>query len=1204
MPALHVYRSNRTEALAAALASVLRAHPPPPFEPVEIVVGRSGMERWLRHRLAEQLGVCANVEFPFPAGRIDRIVSKVLGEEVERDQRPPDPWAPEGLTWALLEVLPGLVAEPGFEEVLGYVEDWAAPVDGKQYGLAVQLANLFDRYVAYRPELARAWSAGEGAGLPGGSEGLVWQHRLWRAVCDKLGEKQHRAERIHRAQLALERGEAAEGLDSPLRIFGVSSLPPSWMRLLGALSKVTDVDLFLLCPSDQYWADLQRKVRGTEVAWLTCDRDGEEIRGLGSEKGNPLLVSMGRLARDFQVVLESQPDDYEDQRLELFSDPGVGESPCALHCIQSDLLAARHPSDAPDREQRKLLPSDDSVQFHGCYGPTRQVEVLRDLLLGLLEDHPDLEPRDILVLTPDIEKYAPLITAVFSQGPSFRMRGDDGVNTGPEGWGLMGAPRIPFHVADLSVRRLNPVADALLRILEMADGRLAASSVVDLITLEPVRTRFGITAEELPTIEQWVTESGIRWGRDAAHRSQENQPEDLQNTWRFGLQRLLLGVVMADDDKLVAGAEGVVRPFDAMEGGQTLLLGRFVDFVNTVFAVLDRLREPRPLGKWIEMLSVVLDQCTEPPEGATWLERRVRESLEGIGKNGEAAGTQREVTLAAIRATLGGRFEEPSPVTREQSGGVTFCALQPMRSVPYAVVCLLGMDEGVFPRKTEGLAFDLIRRHSRIGDRNPRDEDRFLVLEALLAARRHLVVLHTGRDARTNEARPPCVPVGELRDLVDQTFPEPGPGLLPSEFLTTHHPLQAFSPKAFSPFYRNPRNPDSARPWSFDRRLMAGAEAWRDKLDTRPPFFSEIESVTPAADAQEEIPIERLIQFFKNPIEFLVKTRLGINLRDEAKEISDREPIELGALESWQLRHALLRERVRQPELGRPPVDPEERDAALLRKMRAGGTLPLGYAGDVIVEHEAELVDTMLAKSLVLPAGAREPVKPNDPVKLDVTLGNVRVTGQLSRVYGDFLVDFQFAAKERPKYLAELWIPLLAWHATPESIRQQSPGRGVLVLGSWNKGKTDVKLFGYEAPEDAGRMLAELVSLYLRGIHEPIPLFPLSSWEFAWRIRDHVRDPTFFDEGKPDDPKLIHALRDAHDAALKVWADNSWGADLDDDHIARVFEGQTPLVDPNETPVPIDREFARLALTLWGPVCAKRQTTATVAYKWLAGGFS
>lgn len=1192
MPGLRVYRSNRIEALVEVLAHLLGETPPDdPFAPVEIVVGSRGMERWLRHRLAETLGICSNVEFPFPAGTLDSLIGRALGDR----EHTTDLWSPARVVWAILEVLPELSRARGFETVRGYLQgDQASahgPVNARAYALARELADVFDRYVTYRPELACAWSAGRAAPASLERDASPWQRELWAAVRTQLGGAPHRADRIAAARDRLRDGLPAEAITRPLRLFGVSSLPPGWMGLLGQVAGHVDVDLFLLCPSKEYWADVRRHV-GRDPSWLQQDRDSlaSQLRAPDSaDEGNPLLISMGRLARDFQVVLEAQPEGYEDQREDLFfdmevayPDPFGAGVPRALQWLQADVLRARDPAGERQDPRRQLRPTDDSIQMHSCHGPTRQVEVLRDVLLRLFEDHHALQPRDVLVMTPEIESFAPLITAVFAEGASSRRRRDGQPDRSADGWGPVGAPQIPFQIADLSVRRLNPVADALMRVLAMASGRVEASALLDLVALEPVRRRFGFEPHQLPQLQTWIQDSGIRWGTDAQHRRDAAQPEDLQNTWRFGLQRLLLGVVSPDLGQLFCDE---VVPYDPIEGGETFLLGRLVDCCNTLFAELESLRTPRPVKEWMEQAELTVSRLTETTAAASWLTRRVRQTLADLSAAAEGAGSSRPVTLDAFVALLEGQFDVASSASKQQSGAVTFCAMVPMRSVPYQVVCLLGMDEGTFPRQGAGLAFDLVVRHPRAGDRDPRDEDRFLLLEALLSARQHVVILYTGRDLRTNEERAPAVPIGELRDVLDRSFPALPDGTSPSDWMTCEHPLQAFSPRNFMPARPAAHPPQRPPPWSFDRRLLQGARTLRTGGGEPPAFFAAEHPAADGSDAVdvvcapqgaevEEIPLVELISFFKNPTRYLLQRQLKVNLAEYGSQVLDREPVMLDGLDRWGVRDELLASRL----AGRSM---ESAGRALI----ARGRLPLGYAGRAYLGLQSAIVDEMLHTSWVWRRGRTAPAAPDAPLLLDVKLRDARITGSLTRVWGDLLLDFQFG-DEAAKKLVRPWLELLAWQATAPG-----DGQAVLVLGSEKKGAPEIGLIGLKKPRDARERLEELVALYRRGRREPLPLFQSSSWAFASRSK---LEPQALDDGLP--AAAVAALRAGLKNARKSWyADDDGRGDLSDPHVARVFEGRAPMEDPDGEPVPLSLEFARVALTVWSPVRLARETTSTVA---------
>ena len=439
---------------------------------------------------------------------------------------------------------------------------------------------------------------------------LEWQKHLWHDLTkfiDGQDEPRHMASRLSAAVQSIR--ESGITRDDPLYVFGVSSLPPLWLEFLAELSHQRPIDLFLFSPSNEYWGELQRCAL---AEWRTINRDDlpDALRGrrevilTQNSYGHPLLASLGRVGRDTQIILESLSTGYVELDLDLFHEPtergsqrlGLRE-PHVLQWIQSDILHMRSPEDCEAsgfRENRHIEESDDSIQIHRCHGALRQVEALRETLLGLFDRYPHLEPRDVVVMTPDIERYAPLISSVFDRGVSQRQQDAQGhpFADPQRAWGPAGGPRIPYQIADLTVRRMNPVADVLMRTLTLSSGRLEASSVAELLQLEPIQNRFNFQPDDLPIIHRWISESGIRWGRDAQHRGEHEQPTLRQNTWRFGLDRLLLGVTTADEGQMTADT----LPYDDMEGQSVILLGRFVDFVQSLFHCIDQLSTRRPIG--------------------------------------------------------------------------------------------------------------------------------------------------------------------------------------------------------------------------------------------------------------------------------------------------------------------------------------------------------------------------------------------------------------------------------------------------------------------------------------------------------------------------------------------------------------------------------------------------------------------------------
>ena len=673
----------------------------------------------------------------------------------------------------------------------------------------------------------------------------------------------------------------------------------------------------------------------------------------GTEPGHPLLASLGRQGRDFvDLLLEVAPDREEEHWIE----PGDDS---ALHTLQTDLLTLR------DRTGRAAVPADDrSLQLHVCHTPMREIEVLHDQLHWLFERHPDLGPADVVVMTPDIDAYAPCVEAVFG--------------------GAQGARHIPWSLADRSLRAESPLITAYLALLELPGGRYPADRLLALLDVPAVHRRFGLEPGDLELAQRLVREGAVRWGVDAAMRERLGLPATREHTWRFGLDRLLLGYALPGTDR---GLRGGVPPCDAVEGSDAQVLGRLAAFVEATAALEDALAVPRPMAAWVEAFDDVLTRCLASGDAEEDAIDAIRVALRGLAADAARAGYDAPLPLDLARALLEAALAEPVARGRFLAGGVTFCAMVPMRSIPFQVVCLVGMHDGSFPRTRQPLSFDLLAAADpRPGDRSRRDDDRWLFLEAVASARRCLYVSWVGRGVRDNAAIPPSIVVSELRAAIERGFDAP--------HLETVHPLQPFSPKYFAA-------PPAPGLVSYSTELC---EATRRRGRGRPVVPLVTSRLSDAAPEAFDIELERFAEFFVNPTAHLLRERLGIRLAEAAQPVEFREPFCLDALGRYVLRAELL---------GRWGEATDS--AGLLPDLRGRGLLPIGRVGEVELAQQRAVVDDFAAR--VEAVGGGEVV---ETVPVDVRLGRVRISGTL-RLAADGLVDFRLATP-KPRDLLRLWV--------------------------------------------------------------------------------------------------------------------------------------------------------------------------------------
>jgi exodeoxyribonuclease V gamma subunit len=1044
-PGLHLHMSNRLEILAEELAAIAASRPLPPLLAETVVVQSRGMARWLSMQLASKIGVCANLSCPFPNAFISRVLGRLLDEEATgNDER-------EMVTWRLM----GLLADLKDETVFAPLNDYLATGGERQrFELARQLANLFDQYAVYRPDLVLAWEDGQEGG---------WQAELWRRLATGTA-RPHRAALLHRGLTALAAGAAIPDLPPRLSVFGISSLPPYHLQLLAALAERIEVNFFLLNPCREYWSDI---LSAKETARLGR-RHGEAVL-LFQEEGHALLASMGHLGRDLFAMLQ-ELDCRETERFV----PAEGES--LLATIQNDILELRGAE-----TRRRLDPQDRSILIHSCHSPLRELEVLKDQLLALFDEDPSLRPRDILVMTPDIETYGPLIQAVFDEFSEMRAR-------------------IPYAIADRSIRREARLAEAFLDLLIVVDGRFGAPSILALLEEEAVRRRFGLQAADLELIETWVESASIRWGIDEECRRRLGLPVFSEHSWRAGLDRLLLGYACAGHGERLFGS---ILPVDGLEGSETEVLGRFVDFAETLFAALRPLAAPASLTEWSARLLTLLDTFFLADEEQERDLLHLRQTVLGLAAQQEKAGFAGQVGIETVRAHLTTVLTEEASPFGFLAGGVTFCAMLPMRAIPFKVVWLLGMNDGSFPRPTPAAAFDLMAREPRRGDRSRRLDDRYLFLEALLSARERFFISYVGKSARDNSDLPPSVLVSELLDELERGFTVDNGSL--REKLVIPHRLQPFHPAYF-------KGRENLFSYETENREAAAALIGPRRPEG-PLLPAPLAALPPDSDRVE---LEELCRFFAHPVRFFCEQRLGLKLEEVREELSEREPLLIEGLDRYRLTAQLLDSHL----AGRAIEDQ-------LPLARAAGLLPPGALG--AVDHEGVCRQVRQLGRKVAPHVAGDPL---DPLDLEFDLGGTRLAGLIIGLRPHALVRYRCAAV-KPRDQIKIWLAhLLLNTAAPAG----APRESILI------GQDQIYRF---APVANGReLLTELLDLFEQGLSEPLPLPPASGLAFAEAVQ----------AGKTEE----EALR----AARRCWQGNGFGrqpAEGEDGYHRLCFRDAVPL---------------------------------------------
>lgn len=1034
-----VYHSNQLDLLKTLACWQIENQPlRDPLRSEVVLVQSPGMAQWLQMSLASEFGIAANIDFPLPASFIWDMFVRVL-PEIPKESA----FNKSSMSWKLMAILPAMLEHDDFTMLRHYLTD--DEDRRKLFQLSSRVADLFDQYLVYRPQWLNSWQQGQR--IEGLGEAQIWQAPLWAALVEythQLGQPEwHRANLYQRFIATLE-NSSTRPPDLPDRVFicGISALPPVYLQALQALGKHIDIHLLFTNPCRHYWGDIQdygflAKLQSRHRRHYQDNREIPQFRDVDNasslfnaegeqQLSNPLLASWGKLGRDnLYLLAQMEPN-------EVFAFVDI-EPTNLLQTLKRDLLeledhaviGLQQSEWATSRRKRVLAADDRSIALHLCHSPQREVEVLQDRLLAMMAADPTLTARDIIVMVADIDAYTPFIQAVFGNAPPERA--------------------LPFAISDRRASQAHPALQAFISLLSLPDSRFTAEEVLALLEVPAVAARFAVDEEGLRLLRHWVAESGIRWGLDDDNVRELALPATGQHTWHFGLTRMLLGYAMNSD----AGDWQGILPYDESSGLIAELAGNLAELLAQLHRWRQWLGESRALPEWLPLCRQLLDDFfasdAETEAALTLIEEQWQQAI----AYGMQAGYQPAVPLTILRDDLAARLDQQRISQRFLAGPVNFCTLMPMRSIPFKVVCLLGMNDGIYPRTLPPLGFDLMSQQSQKGDRSRRDDDRYLFLEALNSAQQQLYISYIGRSIQDNTERYPSVLVSELVEYISQSFclaadrdkdVDSSAGALVRHL---HH-LHSRMPFAAQNYQTQSEYRSFAAEW-----LPAAAASGT----AHPPFMQALPQ-----ECEETLSFDKLVRFWRHPVRAFFSLRLGVSFQLEETALPEAEPFALDGLSRYQVNAQLLNSLIEGDESDR-----------LYARQRAAGALPYGAFGELFWQDQVLEMSELAGR-------VREQRADAESWEIALQVNGLTLSGWLAQVQDNGLLRW------RPGILnfndgLTLWLEHLVYCALGGSGSSVMLGR---KESEWR--------FPPLPAEQALQQLAHYVDGYQRGMCAPLML--------------------------------------------------------------------------------------------------------------------
>jgi len=1125
-----LYHSNKLDVLKSILVHIIGQDPlTNPFESEKVLVQSPGMAQWLKLELAKEFSICANVDFPLPASFIWQTFVDVLDDVPKRSA-----FNKDAMAWHIIKLLPTLIERDEFSELADYLQ-YDEPL--KLYQLAYKIADIFDQYLVYRPKWIKAWQKEDFTSCKDKPwQGILW-HQLYQVIIDSGQSHYHRANLYQHLITALQQSNVEDKLPPRIFVFGVSALPPNYLQALQMMSEHIDVHFFLNNPCELYWGDIvdpkwAAKLASKAHKKMTIEAlndvkapkalnlntlkdlplspenyDHQRFNELGElSTANPLLASMGKLGRDNLALMQT----LETQEIDAFV---TSNNNCLLDYLNDDILrledrtfiANTLEQEHQDNRRKVIRNDDESIVIHSCHSPMREVEVLRDEILAMLEHDKTLTPKDIVVMMPDVNSYSPYIQAVFSHAHN----------------------HIDFSISDRSATQENPILLSFITLMSLAQSRKSASELFSLLEVPAIMEKFELTPKNIESLKLWIDESGIRQG--LGHCVSDNTSNNnTDNSWLFGLNRMFKGYSQQENDPLNQKEQQLwqnILAYPESVGMSAQQLGQLSYFIELITRYSERLTGELSFEQWRELINQLLADFYEPSLDNDLQLAVIHRALDGLNDELTLVDFNALISREVLVEHLSSKLDTGNSSQRFLAGKLNFCTLMPMRSIPFKVVCVLGMNDGVYPRTIAPIGFDLMADDHQKGDRSRRDDDRYLFLEAMLSAQQKLYLSYCGKSIKDNSERCPSVLINEIVDYVslsyrlasdnDKTPQQCSDNLINK--LIKQHPLTPFSSLYYnqtSPFYSYQRD-------------------WLGALAPTTPSSDFLSEPLPLVIEHHVINVDMLTRFIKHPSQFFFNQRLGIYFSNNNTDLLDSEPFDPDGLASYDVKSRLLAAYLK------------NKENESLSHIRAEGILPHAHFADLYLEQQTEQMAPLAAQ--VKPYFLK--TEADIEINLDLTLQTEANLTDLFSLQGwlkqhvspNTLIRYK-SGKANGKFFVECYIDYLCFCAQPANVEQNNASpKQVLMFtqdGQW--------LFNAITREQAMVHLTRLGNHYLKGLCHPIPLLIDSGWRYI-NARFDEKSCQLVDDEKTV-AKALKAFKDRFDGGFMI------SGEREDAYIARSLQ--------------------------------------------------
>lgn len=911
------------------------------FEQQQIIVPNTAIAKWLKDQIAIKYGICANLDcVVLPSPVLDNTYYANHPEclQFNFDQA----------KYMIYSYLCSTKLEDNVDELNSYIYVEGVLDKLRIYQLATQLHKIFYEYMYLRTEDLIDLSR---------SKIQNWQKKIIEHLFTQIGAAKTFLD-VYKYFMSADLNLMQ--LPKNLVIFGLNSIYPSQLQLLGRLSNRINIYWYYQTPSYQYYGDLLSDRARAQLEQKLLRYPDLNPDDLALQDGNPLLANLAGQSREFTELLIAS-----DVDISTFAPSVSCKANTILQQIQEDIRSIKYrvepayrfgnnqniyadPIDISnkivDDAIHDLPQSQTSIKINICHNRMREVQVMFNELLELLNKNPAANLGDILITAPDIDDYAPYITAVFDNE-------------------VVGMGKLLYNITGNRKYKDYKILETLKTLLG-APYVLTANYFMQILIQSELRENLAITITDIELVRRWLYDNKTHFGYDERDYVVSGYVDYQIHSFKQFMNNIVLGACISDNVwqsgiPLYAANGHKYVPYDNLDNNQVKLCNKLIILINQLEELNHRFYRDATnyneltVGEIYTILTSLNNSCLKDKNSINHFELFLGE-LQVVPQD-------LVITLPILNMLLD-EYIESSTNSFTLNGNISCASMHYVRNIPYKYTYVLGLNFGEYPSGYTPHELSLLAHDWFLADRNYNLEDKQIFLDTILACTEQLYLSYIGRRETDNSEIKPSPLLGLVITTLGQSF---------SNF-TTHGADVAdmcydfknlLSQQALHPFYNN-KQPNYSRLWSM---LAQNKDPHLSKVWDFTQTFS-IPAATPAKFYQ--LKIEDMLRVFLYSNSNLYSI-LGINTSQREVELSDTENLNLTdrglATHTYKyfekyLKATLLKEEHEDKSLLHAPQSIEHNDSSMLQEfLITNGVLAYGEMGQAQFNYYYELYGKYIA---------------------------------------------------------------------------------------------------------------------------------------------------------------------------------------------------------------------------------------------------